>query len=170
MTLKWLLLPLLLSLASMVAAEQKSASPPLEHVTYRYDDALWEGRVFPNESTNFGVRLKSANIVFILIEDKSAPKGMTTKKALDIAEVGMRSHFALSDTTALDHLNRPTGWDCRTYDARSNGDELHYVAMECIRLDPAYVAALTIIIPFEADLRAFEQLNAVISSVRPVKR
>ena len=167
---QWLLVPLLLCLTSVVAAEEKSASPPLVHVTYRYDDALWEGRVFPNESTNFGIRLKSANIVFVLIEDRPPPKGTTMYKALDVAEAEMRSHFALSATTALDHLNQPKGWNCRTYDAISTGDQSHYLAMECIRLGHAYAAALTIIIPFDADADAYEQLNAVIASVKPLDR
>jgi hypothetical protein len=166
MTKQWLLVPLLLSLISVAAAEEKSASPPLVHVTYRYDDALWEGRVFPNESTNFGIRLKSANIVFVLIEDRPPPKGTTMFKALDVAEADMRSHYALSATTALDRLNQPKGWNCRTYDAINTGDQSHYLTMECIRLGRVYAAALTIIVPFDADADAYEQLSSVIASVK----
>jgi len=48
--------------------------------------------------------------------------------------------------------------------------DTHYLAMECIRLDRTYAAALTILIPFDADADAYQQLNAVIASVKPVGR
>jgi hypothetical protein len=158
---------MLIPAMAATGATLTSASPPLQHLTFNYDAAVWELGSDPDITPHIMIRMRSSSIVLSLAEKRPAPQGANTAGLLDHIVASIRSAgYEIAATNALDGVIKPAGWSCRSFGASRSSDHTHQLSMECVRLERDYSARLTLIVPDAAGSGAFGVLNGVLASLR----